>query len=504
VTLNLAVVLRESALAGPEKAALVHDELRLTYDHLDALSNQVAAGLRAAGVRRGDRVALLLPNVPQLVIAYYGILKAGAVVVPLPASARAADIAYFLADSGARRLVASDDLAGEALRGAADVGDVETYVVQRGRDRPPAGARPFTELLSGSPRPDVAGTDPGDTAAVVYTAGTSGEPRGAELTHLNLFMGCHVCARLVEAREGDVTLVAGPLSDPFAQGAMNAAVYTGGTMTLVPRFDAERVMDVVRRDRVTVLCGLPATCVALLHHPDTGGPRASSLRLCAVAGGQLPAESLRAFEARFDVPVVESYGLAETATAVSVNPGGGRRRDLSAGRPIWGVEARVVDREGAPLPAGPDHVGEIAVRGHNVARGYAGRPEAAAAGDGWLRTGDLGYADEDGYLFLVDRVADVVVRAGCRVYPRQVEAALRAHPTVAEAAVVGVPDERLGEDLLAVVQAKPGRAVTAAELLAHCRSQLPPDRQPGAVRLVDQLPVSPSGRVLKRALRARA
>src|SRR2546429_586822 len=424
VSLNLAVVLRETARARPGKVAVILDEFRLTYDHLDALSNQVAGGLRSAGVAPGDRVALLLPNVPQLPIAYYGVLKAGAVVVPVNGQVRAPEIAHVLRDCGARCLIAWHDLPAEAMQAAEQAGDVQTYVVQRpGAGGQPEGGLAFTQLLRGSPGTEIAATDPGDTAAVLYTAGTTGPPRGAELTHLNLLVGCLVAAsRLVGAGEEDVALAATPLADAFTQCAiMNAVVSAGGTLTLAPRFDPEHVLEVIRRDRVTLLCAAPAAYTALLHQPETAPPR--SLRRCCAAGGALPAGALAAVEARLQAPVLEAFGLAEAVPAVTVSAGPQERRPDGAGLPVWGLEVAIGD-------AGDDRVGEVLVRGHGVMKGYLGRPEATAEAlrGGWLHTGDLGRQDEDGHLFVVDRLADLIVRGGRSVYPRQVETALGAHP----------------------------------------------------------------------------
>jgi long-chain acyl-CoA synthetase len=509
VSLNLAVMLRESARAHPEKAAVVSDDVRLTYDHLDALSNQVASGLRADGLEPGDRVALMLPNVPQFVIAYYGVLKAGGIVVPLNVQLKAQEIAYFLGDSGARCLVAWDDVADEASRGAAAAGGAETYVVQRrGGAPPPEGTHPFTDLLRGSPRFDPAGTSPEDTAVILYTSGTTGLARGAELTHLNLFMCCQVSAsRLVEIRPDDVSLAVLPLSHAFGQSSvMNTTIYAGGTMSLVPRFDPGHVVEVIRRDQVSIFCGVPAMFFALLHLPESSRAGLWSLRLCISGGASLPGEVMREFEERFGVTILEGYGLSETSPTASFNLSREQRRPLSIGRPVWGVEMRVVGPDGRELPRGPDGVGEIVIRGHNVMKGYFRRPEATAEAmrGGWFHSGDLGYADEDGFFFLVDRLKDVVIRGGYTVYPREVEEVLHAHPAVAAAAVIGVPDERLGEEVQAVVQLKPGRQVSPDDLMAYCGERLASYKHPRSIVFVDQLPLGPTGQVLKRELKAEA
>jgi long-chain acyl-CoA synthetase len=507
MSLNLGVMLRESARAKPDKVAVILDDAKLTYAQLEALSNQVAAGLRASGVRAGDRVGLMLPNVPQFVVAYNGILKAGAVVVPMNVLLKAPEVAYFLSDSGARALVVWDDFAAEALAGAAQATGVTSYVVQRpGGGAVPEGARPFSELLSGSPRSDVAATSPEDTAVILYTSGTTGRPKGAELTHFNLLMCCEVAAtRLVEVRDDDVSLAVLPLFHSFGQSnVMNTAIYAGGTLTLLPRFDATRVLEIIQRDRVSIFCGVPTMYFALLHHPDAGRYDTSSLRLCCSGGASMPGEVMKAFEARFGVTILEGYGLSETSPTASFNVSAAERKFLSIGKPVWGVEMRVFDEQDQELPPGRDHVGEIVIRGHNVMKGYFNRPEATAEvmGHGWFHSGDMGYVDEDGYFFIVDRKKELIIRGGFNVYPREVEEVLYAHPAVAAAAVIGVPDERLGEEVRAVVQLKAGHQATADELIAWCREQLAAYKYPRSVELVEQLPIGPTGKVLKRELKA--
>jgi long-chain acyl-CoA synthetase len=507
MSLNLAVMLRESARAAPEKVAIIFDDFKLTYDHLDALSNQVAAGLLGAGVEPGDRVALMLPNVPQFVIAYYGILKAGAIVVPMNVLLKAPEIAYSLADSGARCLVAWDDFAAEALGGAAQAGGVDTYVVLRPGGELPEGALAFTELLRGSPRFETAATGPDDTAVILYTSGTTGQPKGAELTHLNLFMCCEVAAtRLIEVHPDDVSLAVLPLFHSFGQSnVMNTTIYSGGTLTLVPRFDAGRVLEVIRRDRVSIFCGVPTMYFALLHHPEVPRHHTSSLRLCISGGASMPGEVMRTFEERFGVTILEGYGLSETSPTASFNLSQERRRPLSIGLPVWGVEMKVFDEKDNELPPGRDSVGEIVIRGHNVMKGYFRRPEATAEAmrGGWFHSGDLGYVDTDGYFFIVDRLKEMIIRGGLNVYPREVEEVLYAHPAVAAAAVIGVPDERLGEEVRAVVQLRPGRRATPEELIAYCRDRMAAYKYPRSVILLDQLPMGPTGKILKRELKAR-
>jgi long-chain acyl-CoA synthetase len=506
MSLNLAVMLRESALARPQKTALILDQMRLNYAQLEAATNQVAGGLRAAGLKPGDRVGVMLPNVPQFPIAYYGILKAGGVVVPMSVQLRAPEVEFYLRDSAARFLIAWDDFADQAMKAAASMPNVSTYVAARPGGAPPAGALGFADLMQGSPRAEIEPTGAEDTAVILYTSGTTGKPKGAELSHLNLFMCSEVGAtRLVSYEETDVALAVLPLFHSFGQSSvMNTTFYAGGTITLVPRFDAAKVLEVMERDRVTIFAGVPTMYFGLLNHPDRERRDTSSLRLCVSGGAAMPGEVMTAFEQAFGVTVLEGYGLSETSPTASFNRSQQERRFLSVGKPIWGVEMKIFDDDDGELPPGRDNVGEIVIRGHNVMKGYFKNPEASADAlrGGWFRSGDMGYQDEEGYFFIVDRKKELIIRGGFNVYPREVEEVLYAHPAVAAAAVIGVPDERLGEEVGAVVQLRPGQAATADDLIVLCRERIAAYKCPRSVRFLDQLPIGPTGKILKRELKA--
>jgi long-chain acyl-CoA synthetase len=506
MSLNLAVMLRESAKGRPEKAAVVLDKLRLPYGALEAATNQVAGSLVAAGMRPGDRVGIMLPNVPQFPIAYYGVLKAGAVVVPMNVLLKAPEVEFYLRDSEARFLIAWEDFAGEAMSGAGGLEGIGIFVAGRPGGHPPEGARDFAELMQGPPDFDMVPTSPGDTAVILYTSGTTGRPKGAELSHLNLFMCCEVGAtRLVAYREEDVAMAVLPLFHSFGQSSvMNTTFYAGGTITLVPRFDPGKVLEVIQRDRVTIFAGVPTMYFALLNHPERERFDTSALRLCVSGGAAMPGEVMTAFEQAFGVTVLEGYGLSETSPTASFNRSKEERRFLSVGKPIWGVEMRIFDDEDRELAPGRDNVGEIVIRGHNVMKGYFKNSEATAEAmrNGWFHSGDMGYLDEEGYFFIVDRKKELIIRGGFNVYPREVEEVLYAHPAVAAAAVIGVPDERLGEEIKAVVQLKSGQTATAEELIAFCKERVAAYKYPRSVQLIDQLPIGPTGKILKKELKA--
>jgi len=501
MSFNLATILREGALAHPDKPMLLLGPHALTYGEVDTLAGRLAAGLRAAGLRRGDAVAVQLPNVPEFVVTYFGALKAGLTVVPLNPLLKAPEIAYHLRDSAARLLVTFDAFAAEAARGVADAGDqVRMHVVGDAGD-----AARFEELYAAEDDRDIEPMSSEDTAVIIYTSGTTGRPKGAELTHFQMYMACSVAGDTFAYRDDDVSMAVLPLFHVFGlSSVMNTAVYSGATLVLVPRFDVGAVLDGIEQHRVTVFCGVPTMFIALMH-ADLSGRDVSALRICVSGGASIPGEVIKGFEAAYPgAPILEGYGLSETCALATFNRSAEERRVMSIGKRMWGIEVRVVDDQDNPLPPGPDNVGEIVLRGHNVMKGYRGRPDATAEAmrGGWFHTGDIGYGDEDGFFYIVDRKKDLVIRGGFNVYPREVEEVLHEHPAVLEAAVVGRSDDRLGEEVVAFVSVRPGSSTTPEEMVGFCKERLAAYKYPREVRLVEALPKGPSGKVLKTDLRA--
>ncbi|MGP8297998.1 long-chain-fatty-acid--CoA ligase [Streptomyces inhibens] len=507
MSFNLATALRESRRSHPDKPLCHIADLTYTYAQVDEASGRIAAALRGLGLGPGAKVAVQLPNVPEFLFTYFAVLKAGLVMVPLNPLLKAPEIAYHLRDSDARLLIVFEEFAAEAVKGAELADGVGTYVVHLpGSDRHGAGTRDFDELYAADDTGETEPTSGDDTAVLLYTSGTTGRPKGAELTHFQLYMNCTVTGEVFGYRTDDIALAVLPLFHVFGlSSVLNMAVRHGGTLALVPRFETGAVLDALERHRCTIFAGVPTMYTALLQ-ADTTKRDLAGLRVGLSGGAALPGGTIRAFEEKFPgVAILEGYGLSETASAATFNISVEQRKVLSIGKPIWGVAVRVVDDTGAELPPGPDQVGEILVRGHNVMKGYYKRPEesAEALREGWLHTGDLGYQDEDGYFFVVDRKKDLVIRGGYNVYPREVEEVLHTHPAVAEAAVIGRPDDRLGEEVVAVVSLKPGAQATAEDLAAHCKRQLAAYKYPREIHLVDELPKGPTGKILKKELRAR-
>ncbi len=491
--LNLASILTASAERMPDSPAIRLGDAELSYADLDDRSARLATLLREKGLEEGDRVGIMLPNVPEFPVAYYGVLRAGGVVVPMNVLLKRREIAFYLEDSGAKLLLAWHGFAEEARSGAADA-DAEPIEVE-----PAALAATLAEL---EPTHGLADTAESDTAVILYTSGTTGKPKGAELTHLNLFRNAEVSSRTTcEIAAGDVVLGALPLFHSFGQTvSMNASLSVGACLTLVPRFDPGEALETMQRDGVTHFYGVPTMYGALLHHPERERFDTSALRSCITGGASMPVEVLRGFEQAFDAIVLEGYGLSETSPVACSNHPEMERKPGSIGTPIDGVEMRIVDENDEPLPQG--EVGEVVIRGHNVMKGYWQRPDATeeAMRGGWFHSGDMAKTDEDGYFYIVDRKKDLIIRGGYNVYPREVEEVLYEHPKIREAAVIGVPHDEWGEEIGAAVVLHDGEELAPEEVGAYVKDRIAAYKYPRVVWFLDELPKGPTGKILKREI----
>ena len=489
--MNLAQNLVRTADASPDQIAVKLDDNLVPYGVLADAAARVAGWLGELGVRPGDRVGVSLPNIPQMPIVYYGILWAGGVVVPMNPLYKSREFAYVLSDADAKAFFAWDGVGEEAAKGAGDAGVAHVSV----------SATEFVpELMTHEPGAFVE-RDDSDTAIVLYTSGTTGSPKGAELTHSNMQRNAEISVGLVDTKPEDVLFGGLPLFHSFGQTVgMNASVLAGATMTLIPRFDPTKALEILQRDRVTIMLGVPTMYVALLQHPDKADYDLSSLRVCVSGGASLPVEVLRGFEEAFGAMILEGYGLSETSPVASFNHADRERKAGSIGQPIDGVEFRLIDDEWNDVPEGD--VGEIAIKGHNVMKGYLGKPEATewAIRDGWFRTGDLARRDEENYYYIVDRAKDLIIRGGYNVYPREIEEVLYEHPAVSTAAVVGIPHPELGEEVGAAVTLVPGATATEDELREFCKERVAAYKYPRRVWFTSELPMGPTGKILKREI----
>jgi long-chain acyl-CoA synthetase len=513
--LNLAMLLDDTARTAPDRTAVVLGDERLTYADVEQAASRVANLLASRGVGRGDTVALSCPNLPTFVEVYYGILKVGATVVPLNVLLKASEIAYHLKDSQAKAYVcfagtADLPMAAEGRRAVDEAPECRDFFVVTARpddESPVDGSATLAGAVAGqSSRFETVATDPSDTAVILYTSGTTGRPKGAELSHANMVLNALTCNRLFECSPGlaDVHLVTLPLFHSFGQTVcLNAGFSVGATLVLMPRFDAAQALALMQREDVTFFAGVPTMYWALLGAltDDVDVGRIAGVLRRAVSGGSaLPLEILRQFRERFGVQILEGYGLSETSPVATFSDPGREPRPGSIGVPVWGVDVKLVGPDWEPVD---DGVGEIAIRGHNVMKGYYRRPEATAEvlRDGWFRSGDLARRDSDGFYYVVDRAKDMIIRGGFNVYPREVEEILMQHDGVSLAAVVGVPHAVLGEEVKAYVIPTDGRGLVADELVAWARGEMAAYKYPRVVEVVDSLPMTATGKILKRELR---
>jgi len=490
--MNLAQNLHDTAKQHGDRPALRLDDYTQSYAELSDATGRVAAMLQSRGVRPGDRVGLVLPNVPAFPILFYGALHAGAVVVPMNPLLSDREVAYYLTDSGAKTVFAWEDMAQAAQRAAEPLGVDVVPVGATGPDLKGQRAAPIT------PRED------DDTAVLLYTSGTTGQAKGAELTHRNLASNAASSAEtLFELTPADVVMGCLPLFHVFGLTCgLGASVLSGSCLTLLPRFDPAKALEIIARDGVTVFEGVPTMYSGMLHQPAEGRPDVSTLRTCVTGGSAMPVEVLKAFEEAFGCVILEGYGLSETSPVASFNHPHAERKPGSIGTALRGVELCLLDLDGKQV-SGED-IGEIAIRGENVMKGYWQRPDATdeAMVDGWFRTGDLARVDDDGYYFIVDRIKEMIIRGGYNVYPREIEEVFYEHPAVAEAAVVGIPHADLGQEVGAAVALKPGASAEPAELQAFVKSRVAAYKYPRRVWIVEALPKGPTGKILRRAVKA--
>lgn len=515
---NLAVMLEDSARKVPARDAIVFGDRRLTYAQVNAAANRVANLLVERGIQPGEKVALSCPNLPHFPIIYYGILKAGAVVVPLNVLFKAREVAYHLNDSDSVAFCCfegTEDLPmGTAgWNGFNEADSCEHFFLIRTdpNDEPRSpydGSPTYGAAVDGlSTTFESRVTEATDTAVILYTSGTTGQPKGAELTHANLGFNVLANHRLfaLNPLEPDVHLVTLPLFHSFGQTVqLNSGFGVGATLVLLARFDPAQALELMQREKVTFFAGVPTMYWGLLgaltDDVDVAAI-AHNLRRAVSGGASLPVEILRAVKDRFGVQILEGYGLSETSPVATFNPLDRPPKAGSIGTPIWGVDVLLIDDDWKTVEA-VDEIGEIAIRGHNIMKGYYKRPEETAAvmRDGWFRSGDLARRDEEGYYFIVDRAKDMIIRGGFNVYPREIEEVLLTHPAVSLVAVVGVPHETLGEEVKAYVIRNPGAEVTEDELVAWAREQMASYKYPRIVEFRDELPMTATGKILKREL----
>jgi long-chain acyl-CoA synthetase len=520
-TLNLASIIEHHARLAPDKDAIVWNEMRLSYGQLNKLSNRVANALCEMQIGHGDKVALVCPNLPFFPIVYYAIMKTGAAVVPLSVLFKAREIAYHLNDSDAKAVFVFEGtqdlpLAETVKEGFDQVETCEHLIVMTIdplAESKIEGAKTFTQITDDQPDIfETFPTAPHDTCAILYTSGTTGQPKGAELTHLNLLTnvtttyGIHL--PVLDFTDGvqKTVLITLPLFHTTGQTVqMNVNMYAGNRVVLLPRFEPHAALEAMERERVNFWVGVPTMYWALLKYVEENSCDlrviSENMKVCSSGGAPMPVEVMKEFETVFGVRVMEGYGLSETSPLATFNHFEKPSKPGTVGQPIFGVSVKCVDETDREVPRGTR--GEVVIRGSNVMKGYYKRPEATAEAfkNGWFHTGDIGIMDDEGYLSIVDRKKDMILRGGYNIYPRELEEVMMTHPAVSLVAVIGVPCERLGEEVKAVVVRKPGAELTENEFVEWCKTQFAANKYPRHVEFRDELPVGGTGKILKRALR---
>lgn len=512
--LNLASILEDSARNYPGKTALIYGEQKYTFAQINGAANKIANALVDNGIGNGDNVALSMLNLPYFPMIYYAILKTGATVVPLNVLLKRNEIAYHLKDSDAKAyfsFIGTPELnmGEEAYAGFSQVDSCKNFwlVTPPGVESPIEGVQTLDSLMAErSPFFKMASTKPHDTAVILYTSGTTGQAKGAELTHNNIYSNALAIMGLFEGVPNDIHLITLPLFHSFGQTTqLNAGWLMGNTLVLIAKFDPAAVLAAFEKEAVTVFAGVPTMYWALLNYPQASDydleKIASTLRLGVSGGAALPVEVMKGFESKYKINMLEGYGLSETAPVASFS-----RQDMdkipgSIGVPIRGVEMIVADKEGNEVPTGD--VGEILIRGPNLMRGYYKRPEATAEAfkGGWFHSGDMGKKDEKGYFYVVDRLKDMILRGGFNVYPREVEEIIITNPKVSLVAVVGEPNEKYGEEVVAYVVLKDGQEASPEEIVEWSKENMAAYKYPRKVFIRDSLPMNATGKILKRVLR---
>lgn len=512
--LNLSSLLENSSRIYPEKEAVVFGDKQFTYSQINVAANQVANALNNLGIGKGDKVALSCLNIPYFPIAYFGILKIGASVVPLSVLLKNEEVAYHLKDSGAKMCICFEGteelpMGEEAIIGFQKTSSCEHMVIipaDPSKAYTRDGVTSFLDFTKGqSPKFNTSDTNADDVAVIVYTSGTTGQPKGAQLTHSNLLLNAMICSDLFKSTPEDKLLIVLPLFHIFGMTClMNAGFYKGCTTILLPRFDGPTVIGLLDKHDITVFAGVPTMYWGLLNTVNQGAnieKIKKTLRLAISGGASLPQTILEEFNSKFAVPLLEGYGMSEGSPVVTFNQLDFGTKPNSIGTPVWGVDVKIVNEDGEEMPVGER--GELIYKGHNVMKGYYNRPEANASAlkNGWLHSGDIAIKDEDGFFFIVDRKKDMVLRGGLNVYPREVEEVMMKHPSVSLVAVIGTPDEKLGEEVKAFVQLKPDTDIREEDLITWTKERIAAYKYPRQIKFIDQMPTSATGKILKKVLR---
>ncbi|MDN3016280.1 long-chain-fatty-acid--CoA ligase [Paenibacillus sp. BSR1-1] len=498
MTLNLNENLKNSAARFPNHTAYTYLYESTTYAELDKVVDSAASGLSAEGIRKGDRVALMLGNCSEFVIAYYGILRAGAVVVPINPAYTSGEISYILSNSQAKALIAHSFLEQKISPLREKLENLKLVIYTDSIESEWTWERLIHHPKEVFENPSI---DEDDLAVILYTSGTTGKPKGAMLSHRNMASNTASMSQLGEFTEEDRIIAVLPMFHVFCIATcINIPIACGAAIVIVPKFSPNEVIKTIRREKATIFAGVPTMFSFLFQVPGTTAEDFSSIRACFSGGASIPVELLHRFEEKYKVHVLEGYGLSETAPVTAFNPLRGTRKPGSVGIDIPEVKNKVVDLNGVEVPRG--EIGELIVQGPNVMMGYLGMPEATSSAlkDGWFYTGDLARMDEEGYIYIVDRKKDMILVGGYNVYPREVEEVLYQHPAIVETVVIGIPDKEYGEIVKAFVVTN-DEGITTDDIQYFCQDKLAKYKLPKQVEFMSELPKNSTGKILRRALR---
>lgn len=511
--LNLSTLLESTTHKFPEKPAFIFANQTSTYAEINGAANQLANGLKNIGIVPGDKIALSCLNLPYFPIIYFGILKAGAIVVPLSVLLKKDEIAYHLQNSDAKAyfcFTGTDELPMGTMGHSGFLKAPECshfFMIMPRPDMPAAidGIGTLGQLMKGEATSfETCQTGAEDTAVIIYTSGTTGHPKGAELTHSNLLQNAIISADLCQAEHIDKMLITLPLFHIFAMTVlMNAGIYRGLTSVLLPKFDAKSVLELMQKHEITIFAGVPTMYWGLNQYQGDDFDYkkiANHLKIALSGGASLPAQVMNDFEERFNVSILEGYGMSEGSPVVTFNQQDIGKKSGSVGTPAWGVEVKIIGDNDQELPAGQK--GELLYRGHNVMKGYYKKPEATSAAlkNGWMHSGDIAIKDEDGFYFIVDRTKDMIIRGGFNVYPREVEEVMISHEAVSLVAVLGIPDDQFGEEIKACVVLNDNAELSDTELLTWTKEHIADYKYPRVIQFMDGLPMSATGKILKKEL----
>jgi long-chain acyl-CoA synthetase len=499
--MNITEILQKTAQRLPDKMAFYFDDQGTMYKDLQNLAESCALGLQRVGVKKGDRVAIFAPSSLEFIIAWFGAVRLGAVVIPVNIMLKARESKYILENAEVHTLIVHQSQVDMVNSFRSSLPFLKNSVVVG--KQPPAGSRSFADLISEGPsRAMMVVCAPDDTATMIYTSGTTGFPKGAMITHANLYSNVQGIIEALHLDENMIRVSVTPLFHAMGLTVNMLAVTTlGATAIIQAKLDFEEFLKANEKYRATMISGAPALHYLLAYDPRTEKYDLFSWKVAMSGSAPLPVEVLRKFEEKFKIPMIEAYGLTEVTTAATANPFSGVRKPGSVGLPLRDLEVKIFDDQDRDVPVG--EVGEIVIRGPAVMKGYYNNPQATAETlrGGWLHTGDLGKMDEDGYVYILDRKKDMIICSGYNVYPREIEELLHTHPAVLEAAVIGIPDPKRGESPMAFIILRPGQKIKQEELIQFCRDNLAAYKVIKAVKFMEEFPRNPNRKVLKRELR---